>query len=126
MSTCGLGCGGRGTWAASYLAGLISSVEFQMTNDFILDWEKKNINTHTHLGLCLHPLFRGMVLVPTSLCLSCLEGEENKKPKVMKCMKPFANSGVGRGFSPTWKQKAISSTGLLRECGNSEGSKDVG
>lgn len=47
VSTCGLGCGGRGTWAASYLAGLISSVEFQMTNDFILDWEKKKYK-HTH------------------------------------------------------------------------------
>lgn len=75
-----------------------------------------------------HQEFRGTVLVPTLLCLCHLGGDENTKPKVMKCIRLFANSRVGRGFfSPLmYKQKAFSSTSLLRECGNSEGSRDVG
>lgn len=76
-----------------------------------------------------HQEFRGMVLVPTLLCLCHLGGDENTKPKVMKCIRLFANSRVGRGFffSPLmYKQKAFSSASLLRECGNSEGSRDVG
>lgn len=45
-----------------------------------------------------HQEFRGMVLVPTLLCLCHLGEDENTKPKVMKCIRLFANSRVGRGF----------------------------